>query len=364
PTPDEPATVAVPAATEFAGAGAETFAHGADGGPRRTTPYWIASGGVFAVAIGLIIFFGGRSLGYFGGAPFIHVPNVVGMTAQAADAKLTAKGLVPAAHQVKASGSDAGKVLREKPSSGSVQRGSTITLTVAGPPLTTDVPTVTGLTKSQAEATLKSDGFKWFVNFVPVTAGGETQGNVISQSPNGGFTAKKGAKVTIDVAHGFGKVTVPKIVGEDLSQAEADLQAAGLTVGTQTTKYTQGGQAGIVLSSNPAPNTAVEAGKAVNLTVSGGPLVSIPSVVGDPIAVGEANITASKLTPVVVLEPTSNPGQVGTVIRQAPMADVLVRPGRNITLYEGEPPTSGTTGTTGTTSTTGPPGNNTGTTST
>ncbi len=360
PSPEEPATVAVPAATEFAVAGAETFAHDADGGSKRTTPYWIASGGVFAVAIGLIIFFGGRSLGYFGGAPFIHVPNVVGMTEKAADADLTAKGLVPARHQVKATGSDAGRVLREKPSSGTVQRGSTIALTVAGPASTTPVPTVTGLTKSQAEATLKSHGFKWFVNFVRVTAVGETQGNVISQSPNGGFPARNGAKVTIDVAHGYGKVTVPKVVGEDISQAEADLQAAGLTVGKQTTKYTEGGQAGIVLSANPAPGTAVEAGDAVNLTISGGPLVAIPSVVGDPIAVGEANITASKLTPVVVQEPTSNPGQIGTVVRQAPMAGVLVRPGRSITLFEGEP---STTGTTGSTSTTGPSGN-TGTTST
>ena len=353
PAPDELTTAAVPSAAEFAPAGAETFASDAEGGPRRSTPYWIASGGVFAVAIALIIFFGGRSLGYFGGAPFIRVPNVVGMKQGAAAAELTAKGLIPARHQVKASVSNAGTVLRESPSSGTVRRGSTITLTVAGAAPTTEVPSVSGLTKSAAEATLKHDDLKWFVNFVPVTAGGETQGIVINQSPNAGFPAKRGSKVTIDVAKGYGKVKVPSIVGESETQAESDLQNAGLTVGKIRTAYTPtSSQQGTVLSASPGPGASVPANTPVNLVVSGGSLVSLQSFLGEPIGVAEANVKADGFSSTVVPEPTSNPGQVGTVIRQAPISGALVRPGRTITLFEGASPTTGTTGTTGTTATT------------
>jgi eukaryotic-like serine/threonine-protein kinase len=352
PAPAEPATVAVSAVTESTMAGQETFAQDSEGNPKRTTPYWVASGGVFAVAIGLIIFFGGRSLGYFGGAPFIRVPNVVGMTEHAADAKLSADGLVPVRHQVKANSSNAGTVVRERPSKGTVQRGTTITLDVAGPAPTTSVPTVTGLTKSAAEADLKQHGFKWSVNFVPATSGGEVQGNVISQSPNGGFQAKLGAKVTIDVAKGYGKIKVPMVVGEGEAQAEADITDAGLSVGKIRTTYA-GGQPGTVLSASPAPDTSVTAGTPVNLTVTGGSLVSVPSFLGEPIAVAEANASGFKLNYAVVQTPTTNPGQVGTVVRQSPMQGVLVRPGRTVTLFEGEP---ATTGTTGSTTTTGPSG--------
>ncbi|MGA8295626.1 MAG: Stk1 family PASTA domain-containing Ser/Thr kinase, partial [Acidimicrobiales bacterium] len=249
PAPADPATVAVPAATDSALAGEEVFAQDGEGNLKRTTPYWIASGGVFAVAIGLIIFFGGRSLGYFGGAPYIQIPHVVGMQEKAADAALTAKGLVPSRHQVKGTSANAGKVLSEHPSSGTIQRGSTITLDVAGPAPTKGVPSVSGLTEKVAKSDLRAKGFKFKVDFVPVTSGGETQGTVINQIPSGGFQAKTGSTVTIDIAHGFGKVTVPiSIVGEPLSQAESSLQAAGLTVGTIRTTYTEGGQKGNVLS--------------------------------------------------------------------------------------------------------------------
>jgi eukaryotic-like serine/threonine-protein kinase len=362
PAPDEPATVVVPAAVpESSFAGEETFAADGEERPKRTTPYWVASGGVFAVAIGLIIFFGGRSLGYFGGGSFVHVPNVVGMQESAAQSKLTAVGLVPAYREVRSSSSSTGKVLREVPSKGTMRRGGTVTLYVVGAPKTTGVPDVSGLTKSAAEKTLKQYGFKWSVKFHPITTAGEVPGNVIGQSPNGGVQKKPGSTVTIYVAKGYGTVKVPSsIVGESLQQAEAALEGTDLTPGKVTTRYTENTQQGIVLSASPAPGASVTAGTPVNLTVSGGGLDAVPEVLGEAIYVATANVSAKGLTPVVVPETTNDPGQVGTVIRQSPAAGVLLRPGRDVTLFEGTSPTTGATGSTTTTSTTptqssGPP---------
>jgi eukaryotic-like serine/threonine-protein kinase len=362
PAPDEPATVVVPATVPGpSSAGEETFAADGEERPKRTTPYWVASGGVFAVAIGLIIFFGGRSLGYFGGGSFVHVPNVVGMQESAAHSKLTAVGLVPAYREVTSSSSSTGKVLREVPSKGTIRRGSTVTLYVVGTPKTTGVPDVSGLTKSAAEKTLKQYGFKWAVEYHPITTAGEVPGNVIEQSPNGGVQKKPGSKVTIYVAKGYGTVKVPSsIVGESLQQAEAALEGTDLTPGKVTTRYTQNTQQGIVLSASPAPGASVTAGTPVNLTVSGGSLDAVPEVLGEAIYVATANVSAKGLTPVVVPETTNDPGQVGTVIRQSPAAGVLLRPGRDVTLFEGTSPTTGATGSTTTTSTTptqssGPP---------
>jgi eukaryotic-like serine/threonine-protein kinase len=353
PAPDEPATIAVPATVPESGfAGRETFVADGEERPKRTTPYWVASGGVFAVAIGLIIFFGGRSLGYFGGASFVHVPNVVGMQESAADTKLTAAGLVPAYHDLKSGSGNAGQVLREVPSKGSIRRGSKVALYVVGAPKTTGVPDVSGLTTSSAEHTLKQYGFRWDVKFRPITSAGEVAGTVIGQTPNGGVQEKPGSTVTIEVAKGYGSVTVPSsIVGESLSQAEAALEGVDLTPGKITTTYTQASQQGIVLSASPAPGTSVTAGTSVNLTVSGGSLDPVPEVLGEAIYVASANVSAKGLTPVVVPETTTNPGQVGTVVRQSPAAGVLLRPGRDVTLFEGTAPTSGATGSTTTTTT-------------
>src|SRR5487761_1029612 len=70
---DDEATIAVPPVGALPPAVVGNGNVGdAEAKQRRTTPYWVGSGGVFAIAIGLIIYFGGHSLGYFGGAAFFQ----------------------------------------------------------------------------------------------------------------------------------------------------------------------------------------------------------------------------------------------------------------------------------------------------
>jgi beta-lactam-binding protein with PASTA domain len=59
-------------------------------------------------------------------------------------------------------------------------------------------------------------------------------GTVLSQTPAAGETAEKESEVTLLVAVGNGKVSVPKIVGQTSAEAEKTLRDAGLTLGQAT----------------------------------------------------------------------------------------------------------------------------------
>jgi beta-lactam-binding protein with PASTA domain len=59
-------------------------------------------------------------------------------------------------------------------------------------------------------------------------------GTVLSQTPNAGETAEKDSEVSILVAVGNGKVTVPDLTGKTVGDAEKALREAGLSLGQAT----------------------------------------------------------------------------------------------------------------------------------
>jgi serine/threonine-protein kinase len=92
-----------------------------------------------------------------------------------------------------------GTVIAEDPQGGTQQpAGSTITLTVSSGPGTVDVPDVTTDTQSDATSILQGANFVVATIFAPVTDATQ-DGTVVSQTPQGGTTAKPGALVTITV---------------------------------------------------------------------------------------------------------------------------------------------------------------------
>jgi len=357
---DEEATIAVPpiGATPPPAVVGNGHAEEAEPKPKRTTPYWVGSGGVFVIAIGLIIYFGGHSLGYFGGAAYFQVPGVTGMTERAAFVKLESKGLDPIRKGVPGTASDSGKVVRQVPNPPTtVQRGAKVTLYVAGPPPTAQVPQVTNLTQAAAESSLQSKGFKYKVKYVPTTQAGMVQGDVVDQSPGAGTSAPVGDKITLTVVRGVGRLKVPTLAGQTESNAESQLTGAGFAVGTIHTQYSQTVPAGNVISSNPGPGQLVDFGTSINLVVSGGNLISVPLVIGQPVASAESELSTYGLSYTVLQAPNATPAQVGYVVSQAPQPGHHVRPNYPVKLFVGFASSSTTTSTTtpSTTSSTGPP---------
>ena len=92
------------------------------------------------------------------------------------------------------------------------------------------------------------------------------KGDVISTSPEGGESLTKGRTVTLTISQGSEGIAVPKLVGLQSDDAEAQLQKLGLTADVTEQETTQ--PAGTVMEQDPPTGTSVDKGAAVKLTVA------------------------------------------------------------------------------------------------
>ncbi|MDP8900545.1 MAG: Stk1 family PASTA domain-containing Ser/Thr kinase [Actinomycetota bacterium] len=128
-----------------------------------------------------------------------------------------------------------------------------------------EVASVEGLPEDEAVSRLESAGFRTEVR---TGEGGGEAGTVTGQSPPGGSRAREGSTVTLTVA--ASTVAVPDVVGQDLAGAEAELQGAGLTVGSTYDVQGEGAAEGVVVEQGFAAGAEVQPGTPVNLGLSTG----------------------------------------------------------------------------------------------
>ena len=203
-------------------------------------------------------------------------------------------------------------------------------------PQTVNVPDVTGLTQSAADAALAAAGL---VKGTVTEEHSDTvaQGAVIRQTPAADTAVDPGASVNLTVSLGPAAVmvSVPDVTGLTQTAAQTALTAAGLTTGTVTTAHSADVAADAVIHQTPAAGTSVEAGSAVNLVVSLGPeaaVVSVPDVTGMTESAAETALTAVNLVKGGVTEEHSDTVAVDAVIRQSPAAGTSVAEGSAVNL--------------------------------
>ena len=139
---------------------------------------------------------------------------------------------------------------------------------------TVQVPDVTGLGQDQAQETLRQNGLA--VRTQPRESTFAEQGLVLEQSPGAGEQAEEGSEITLVVGDGPSVVTVPDLGYE--GTAGADLEFAGLVLGSTTYEASDQFEAGLIIRSDPAEGTQAERGSTVNIVVSSGPAsVAAPS---------------------------------------------------------------------------------------
>jgi len=136
-------------------------------------------------------------------------------------------------------------------------------------------------------------------------------------------------------------ITVPNVVGKTRNQAEADLQEAGLKVGTitkvQPTDATQ--TPGTVTEQDPAANEEVERETPVNLTVVANPeAVTIPDLEGKSVADAQAALLDLGLVPDGPTEEPSDTVDQGLVTRTDPASGQDVDPGSTVTIFTSSGP--------------------------
>ncbi|NLV41620.1 MAG: PASTA domain-containing protein [Candidatus Hydrogenedentes bacterium] len=207
----------------------------------------------------------------------VPVPNVVGMTQDAATEAIVAAGLVLGGVDGQFNATiPAGTVMSQNPTAGTNKvPGSPVSLVVSlGLPR---VPNVVGLTRLLAEAAILR---------ASLAVGEVTEqhdetvpaGIVMDQYPEPGTVSNPGRQVRLMVSAGPEPVPVPYVVGIPQAQAEAAIAAARLAVGSVSVQFSVSVPEGSVISQDPVGGTEVAPGTEVHLVVCGKP--TIPNVVG------------------------------------------------------------------------------------
>jgi len=183
------------------------------------------------------------------------------------------------------------------------------------PPVTeVEVPNVVGQTEADAISGIMSEGL--------VAASSEEpnddipDGRVVAQNPAGGSEVAAGSTVDIVVSTGPDApalVPVPDVVGQDVVDAHATLDAEGFVVQiAEETNETV--EAGPVTEMNPSAGTEIAEGTTVVLAVSTGPDdVIVPDFSGMTISEATAAAEDVGLAIVFVRDP-SKPDPAGIVV--------------------------------------------------
>jgi beta-lactam-binding protein with PASTA domain len=212
-----------------------------------------------------------------------QVPDVVGQNRATAVSAIRNAGLVPNAFTV-SSTKPKGTVVAQLPSGGAtVPRGSKVRLNLSNgrttggggspppppppPPPTVAVPDVTGQPQEAAQRQLNSAGLKAGVVYVPSD---QPEGTVVSQSPAGGATVRRGTRIQLNASLGPNAATqqtVPNMVGMSPQRATARLTSAGFTVQRLTRKVSVRSQDGVVVDEQPAGGRKAPGGSTVTIYV-------------------------------------------------------------------------------------------------
>ena len=261
------------------------------------------------------------------GPQIATVPNVEGLTQDAATTAVTGAKLTMGAVTQQASNTVAtGKVISQEPASGSsVAEGSPVNVLISSGPQMMTVPNVERLMQDAATTAITA---------AKLTVGTVTQqtsntvaiGKVISQDPASESPAAEGSPVKLLISSGPQMVAVPNV--EELTQAPATtaIVEAKLKVGTFTQQTSNTVAAGKVISQDPASGSSVAEGSPVSLVISSGPqMVTVPNVEGLTQAAASAAIARAKLTVGTVTA-------TGKIVSQDPASGSSVAEGSSVNL--------------------------------
>jgi serine/threonine-protein kinase len=272
-----------------------------------------------------------------GGSSGITVPNVKGVSCDVAKAKLEAAKFAVALNPAETV-CDATQIVESQvPASGELAKeGEAITLVFALQKI--NVPPLLGLTEDAARAAVEGAGFV-FVKGADVIDKTYAIGQVAVQTPGGATQLAKGETVSVNLSGGTGQLAVPiVVVGQTTAAATTFLQAEPYKfVVTITEEVSASVAKGIVIRTDPAVGTLVDAGVAINVFVSSGPQpVAVPNVKGQIEAAARDALTKVGLTAEVeYVNLATGDANIGKVISQGTPVGSMVTPGTAVGLTIG-----------------------------
>ncbi|MEO7447655.1 MAG: PASTA domain-containing protein, partial [Humibacillus sp.] len=244
--------------------------------------------------LAVLVLVGGAGSGWWftaGPGATTVVPTVVGRQVDAAQSALSGAALMGVPAEEFSERSGAGVVMRAEPAAGTtLSKDSTVRLVVSKGPERYAVPTLVGTAASALPAAL---GPLHLTAGETSNAWSETvkEGTVIAQDPKPGATVKRGTTVSVVVSKGRQPLDVPSVVGAGADAAAASITRAGLDPKRADDVNSDTVPVGQVVSQKPSSGTLFR-GQTVTITVSKGPvMVTVPGVVGRPVAEAEKALT-------------------------------------------------------------------------
>lgn len=192
------------------------------------------------------------------------------------------------------------------------------------------VPSVVGETQADAETMITDAGLA--VGQVSEEATlGVAPGVVIAQSPEAETKVKKETVVDITVSM-IPEATVPDVTGMNQTDASYALAEQGLRIGAVEYAYSSSAAAGTITAQAPEPDTQVNVGSTVNITVSKGQQQGqVPNVVGLSESDAKSTLKAAGFA-VVTTKASSTSVPAGDVISQSPAAGTVMAAGATVTI--------------------------------
>lgn len=217
---------------------------------------------IVAISVMAFAFFSGKT---------VEVPDVKGKTATEAKSTLETLNLVlEIEKEVYNADVEAGQIITQNPESGKeLQSGKTVKVTVSKGVKTGTVPSVIGLSETEAVKAIEAANF--VVGEIKREYNSSYNADIVFQmNPSGNSTANEGTKVTIYVSKGEDLVTVPSVIGQTEADAKSTITNAGLTVGAITYETSSDYSKGMVMKQSPTDGNQVAKGADVAIVVSSG----------------------------------------------------------------------------------------------
>jgi len=262
----------------------------------------------------------------------VSVPNLRGLSVEAANQRLREDRLRLGAQTPRPSLPPAGVVVDQKPTAGAEWKvGSPVDVAV-GDGSQARVPALVGQTEGVALERLKAAGL------LPGDRASEEsarpKGEVLRQRPAQGSVVARGSAVAFSVATPE-KVAVPMIIGLHADEALGKLEPLGLA-GSRSGEEESARPQGEILRQEPAPGTRVLRGERVRFWVASPMLVTVPDLSGIREPDAAERLRADSLVAGRVERERSRIAE-GLVIRQQPLAGERVPRGTAVDYWVASP---------------------------
>ena len=200
----------------------------------------------------------------------VKVPNVTGLMYDEAILRLTQAGFNGEQGEQRFNNSAPKMtVLEQSPPPGAREGiGNPVTLVVSGGQRIVAVPTVTGMTKIEAQAVLEKEGFD--VGDATESPSNAPRGTVIATRPAAGAQISVPSTVSLVLSGGAAVIQMPSLVGRDVDGARQTMLQLGVRDVTIVWDPMAIDARGTVIGQNPVASATLLPGSSVQLRVAGG----------------------------------------------------------------------------------------------